>query len=747
MPSDTDPTRLLGLAALTVLLLAGPAAAQSDAQVDFAIERGVEFLLGRVDSTGQLPCRNFRMQDGTAEALTARAALAARVPKNHPQLELLQSWLDAHSPRRTAALAARLELYCRQGRNDQARADLAALLRLQRLSGGWPVGPTEPTANTLDTALALHAIDTADRAGLNVDATVWTAAGRFLARSQNPDGGFGYYPPWAKPLRIRGASNGLSTAAGASALGVLAAQRARRSSTGRSPQHIAQASRPEELLRWQNALDWLGRNDDPRRPGQWFWGPAPEAFYRLLLTRAGQPAQPMRIGSDTIDLALARTILPRQQADGRFPGQGPAEDYIAATACEVLTLLQTRRPIWVQKLALGSEPRADYADAANLLDWLQRQTGRDGTWRWIVPPVEDETLSRAPLLYLTGIGSFTFDEATARAIRSFLDDNGIILVQPVGGDTAFAESARKQLTALQPGWAARALPPTHALLQSPSRVNGVTGLLLGPAEGPPQVLILQTDLSGVWHGGRSASARDAFELFGNVLHAAADGQLPRKKFDRMLHQRNALQIARLVHPGQWNLAPQAIATLSDDLRRAISTSIGELPALPAQPVPRSAELLWIAGNKLSLDESHRRAIAEYVDAGGTVLAEASDGEESTFQHLHGLIESIFGVGSLKPLEPNAPLLSGKGRGNLGTEVTRAALSPPAANRIGRATIRPDLLVVRKDGRIVVVLSRLGLVQGAGQLDPRRYVGYQSLDARRIVLNVLLMAAANRSTVR
>jgi hypothetical protein len=747
MRSVTDPTRLLCLAAALLLAAACPAQAQSDAQVDLAIMRGMEYLLDRVSKTGQLNCPNFRMQDGTAEALTAQAALAARVPENHPQFRALLTWLDAHQPRRTAALAARLELNCQRGRLDQARADLAELLKLQRLSGGWPVGPAEPTANTLDTALALHAIDRAIQADLPVSSKVWAAAERFLTRSQNFDGGFGYYPPGAKPLRIRGASNGLSTAAGASALGILAAQRARTAPPGRSPQDIAPMARSTQLARWQRAIDWLSRNDNLTRPAQWLWGPAPDALYRLLLTRVGWPLEPMRLNGRTIDLDLTRTILPRQQLDGHFPGQGLAENTIAATACDVLALTQLRRPMWMLKLALGSDPRVNYADAANLLQWCNKQTGRDGAWRLIAPPVEPETLSQAPLLFLTGMGTFSFDDTTARAIRSFLEEGGMVLVQPIAGSNSFAESARKQFATLMPAWKAQLLPKTHPLLRKPARVDGVAGLLLGPADGAPQVLILQTDLSGAWHASKSDSARDAFELFGNVLRASAGGSLPTETFDRMLHLRNALQIARLVHGGQWNLAPQAVPTLSDDLDRALGATITEMPALPGQPVDKSVRLLWIAGNDIDLTEAHRQTIARYIDAGGTVLAEASDGTDATFKHLHGVIESLFGVGSLKPLAENAPLLTGRIGGNLGAIVTEASLTSPAAKQLRRSEIRPDLLVVRKNGRIVVVLSRLGLAPGAGGIKPDRYVGYQSLDARRIILNVLLLAASNHPASR
>jgi hypothetical protein len=740
------------LIAAIFLLLTSAAAAQepplSDKHLDDAIFRGVKFLLdGGAD--GSL---SERQRDGGAEALAVSAAIRAGVPVKQPKLAAVLKRLKAQKSDRVYARAMRVLVCSRLGGDfsEILAKDAAWLIRRQDKTGGW--GPEAwQTPNIVETALVMRALNEAAHAGVTIPEKVWTPAREFLRKAQNADGGFGYHLPGAKPVRMRGLSHGIATAAGAAALGVLMDRQTAESQLGRTREDIATAAHPADLAAYGQAIIWLTRRYNLDSIPNWYWGDPPIYTYLYSLCQACRTVFPMRLGAHDLDVELPMALLKRQQPDGGF-GESLAEDRLVATAYAVLELQMARQPVLLQKLTIGEELLADYNDAANLCRWTRRKFGYDATWRRALPNTDIETLRRSPVLYISGLGKVgPLPEDFAPKIREYLRSGGTILIQPTAGDQTMSVTMEDFFKKLVPNCKSRPVPAGHSLFSDPAKVDGVKIVSFHAPSGPLRVFLLQSDLSKEWRRGSRKDNRPAFDLFGNVICLATDQNWPVHKFSPPEPSLVApkptrlITIGRLRPPGDTSRYPAAARRLSETLAEAISVGLKQRLIQPGGPIAADLPLVWMTGSHLR-NFRGTKPLSHYLETGGMLLADSADGRQKFIDQTVVMLEGIFGPGSVKPLPADHPLVTGRFADGLGSDITKVHFTPAAVKvNGGRKVGSPKLLAVRYNGRIVAVLSRFSITRPAADSGrtPPDYVGYAPADARRIALNVLLYAIAAR----
>jgi hypothetical protein len=98
-------------------------------------------------------------------------------------------------------------------------AAVAFAAEKQTKSGAWPFNATAASEDTVTTATILHALVTAERAGVGVPKTVTDAAVRYLVRATTPEGGVAYGTSGRRPR----AGDGQPLPTGAAAAAVLTA--------------------------------------------------------------------------------------------------------------------------------------------------------------------------------------------------------------------------------------------------------------------------------------------------------------------------------------------------------------------------------------------------------------------------------------------------------------------------------------------------------------------------------------------
>lgn len=164
------------LASLLVLLLGSLVWAQST-----AVQNGLGWLAGYQDIDGHWPSVEVSDYHVTSEALNTLTLLSPA----SPTLATGRSWLETQESLPTDFLARRVALDA--GTGVDAAARVTELLTLRAPSGVWG-GYQASLENTLDTSLALQALESANYPNL----TIINPALAYLTSAQNTDGGWGF---------------------------------------------------------------------------------------------------------------------------------------------------------------------------------------------------------------------------------------------------------------------------------------------------------------------------------------------------------------------------------------------------------------------------------------------------------------------------------------------------------------------------------------------------------------------------
>jgi len=739
-------------------------------RVDEAVRRGLDYLYRRQGADGSWDSRYVRQHPGGVEALVVLSALSAGEKPNHPKLASGLSFLEGLALRTVYSRAARALVYARLKGADyrnRLEEDITWLADQQVRTGGWGYGPglragkENPLRTDLsNTYLAMLALREAEAVGVKVPSGVWSRCRLYWSKAGNPDGGLSYQPPGGPGFRLRGSSYGSMTVAGAAAMHILADRWA---AVGEAPFTNAGAGRSNPMqfaATIARALKWLAGNYALAKNPKWVWGPgeAYEYYYLWVLQALLDEGGIWRIGSDESARRAAELIVSRQRADGSWvdpeAGADPGDDnkLTAIRTCfALLALTRARGPVVIEKLRLPGEADNDPRDAAQFARWLGRSLGWRASWRQVGIGDANETFARAPLLYIQTARREYPAELGAK-IRRFVAGGGTVLVQPFAADRAARAAAEQYLIKLLPEYHSGNLSGNHPIYSLHFKLptaNRPRLFGLGDAC-RTRVFVLTTDLSGAWHQDRWADHRSAFLLAGNLLLYTTDLLAPPGKLAGARPAAPAgkavrsLAVARVRHVGDWDVCPRAIGRVDEVLRRAMSIGVRELPPLDlAAPVSANVTMLWLTGTKaVGLTSAQKRNLKAYLSAGGMLLADSAMGGPELTDEVTAVLTELFGAGSVSPVPPASPLLTGRFGGGIGSDVTRVAYTRAARAAEPKLTT-PVLKCLKLDGRIAAVVSPYSVtcpLEGAATYNCK---GLSPPDAGRLAANAVLYAAAMR----
>jgi hypothetical protein len=706
-----------------------------DSEVSRSIHKGRQALLGMVSSTGEVETTYYRFQGGGAEALTALTLLDANLPATHKTVIAIVEYLKVHPSERVFARAMRCQLWTRLGKK-YARGrdeDSKWLVAAQNADGGWGEILGDGRSNVLDTADALLSLQVARDAGVRIPESLWTKAATFLTSCQNRDGGMGYSAV-GRADRLRGQSHGSATAAGAAGLGVCV-DRAR---MGQFPNRKV-TSPPGPWGAYTKALDWLTRHvritSEPGWIGQsavyrwWYW-----------LSFAPEIRHPMRLGQMRLDALLASTVIPKQQTDGGFLGDGVQEDDLAATVRGLRTLVRVHRPVLIEKRVVGGNPDVDLFDARRMCQYVKQTQGVDMSWR---RSDDASGASSATILYLVGEGAAHVGPGLQKAVADQVRTGGVVIVQAIGNDATFTAQIPTLFQSLDKSYRLGTLSGTHPLMCLPEAVNNATIRTMEDGS-RRRVFLLDSDFSGPWATGPGEGRDSAFAWIGNLVSslrrtkkltrspqpAPVKGKLP------------TLTIDRLQHGGDWNAVAPLATSLTHPLYNAYTLRVSGRELDLAKRLDRPARLLWATGTEgLGFTPVQRRRLGDYIKAGGMVVFDATGKSDAFLVPARQALINLFGADSIHAIPADHPLLSGAFGGQIGCDARKAGLSLKAAQLQdgGQKRITPRLEIVQYKGRVVAVVSPLNIAAAAQGDPPLDHVGYLPDDAKRIALNLLLYA--------
>ncbi len=738
-----------------------------EGRTDQAIRRGLEYLYRSQRADGSWPSKYGNQHAGGVASLALVTALSCGRPTADMPLVRALEYVNGLEPRTVYVRAARAMAYALLKGTDAAdrlQTDATWLAEHQHRSGGWGYGPGHRSSRTnpqmtdvSNTFLAMRALRDASAAGARVPPEVWSRCHAYWSRIANPDGGIGYQPRGRMAFRLRGSSYGSMTAAGLTALHMLAGRRA---ALTEAPFFNAGMRRTNPLPYQpivEGALKWLGDNIALQTNPKWVWGEdeAYEYYYLFCLQQLADAAGLREIGGREFVRGSVRLLLKRQRPAGSWSrpgGNADGDDLIVIRTCFALLALQRARgPLALHKLRLPDDPDNDPLDAVHLVRYLGRlKPMRNATWRRATLATPDHRLDMAPLLYVCSPRS-EFPDGLAERLRSFVRGGGTVLYQPFAAEPDAVEAAKAFLATALPDLTPAPVPDSHPVFSLHFDIP-LAGRpkLFGFGDGcRTRVFVLLNDLSGAWHQNRLVSHAQFFQLAANIaLYTTDFVPLPSKlrvqrRLPELPEPLRRIRVARARHGGDWNVCPGALEGLDRVLNQALSLGVEQGPAVdPAEGIDPNVTLLWMTGT--SGPTLSPRAMAEtkrYLLAGGTLMIDSAMGGEAFHDRARRLVAGMFGDDALRPAGPGHPLRTGSFAGGVGSDLSEVAYTR-AAVRDGVPELMP-LEIVPLDGRAAVVISPYAVTCPLLARPTYGCKGLATLDAARLAANVTLYAATRR----
>jgi hypothetical protein len=770
--------RLLATATVVTILTAALAHAQRPrqgpvdaAQVRSAIERGVAYLKREQSPRGNWT--EMQVFPGGVSCLVTLALLNSGVEVDDPVMRKALTYVRGLQLDKTYTVALQTMVLCAA----EPKKDLLLIGRNVRWleehqikdgnrKGGWSYpGPGGDNSNAQFAILALY---DAQRVGVAVNRQTWELARDYWQNGQNPDGSWGYYPSDVAN------SSGSMTCAGIGGLAIALA--ALESGDAAVEDGQAVCCRPhaddehlERGIKWLADHFSVSRNPRPGEGGQ-----SVIYYYLYGLERAGRLTARRFIGEHDWYREGAEFLVHRQDPLSHFwEGSWHAENNPhVSTALALLFLSKGRRPVIIAKLKYGPGDDQHRQDAAHLTTHTEEKWKLGLTWQAIDPATATvEDLLQAPVLYISGSQAPQLIEH-AKKLRDYVDRGGFLLAEACCSDSRAFDAGFRKLTAAifpEPEYQLQRIPPGHPIWRMEEIVrpdSPYAGQLWGVEYGCRTcVVYAERDLSCYWElaqpGQWSRLPRpvadhitDALAVGINVLTYATNREPKGKEeaFNTPLGDeaadvrtgRGTVEIAKLRHGGGCNDAPGALANL---LRTASQGEMQLRARVAPEMINASDEnlfrfhLAFMHGrHDFRLTPAERTRLREYVERGGTLLADAICASPAFATAFRREMAEVLAGRALARIPADDPLFTPSFGGFDIRQVTLRDPQPADAGQPVAARTRPiepQLEGIQIDGRWTVIFSPYDISCALESHEAVGCRGYTRQDAARIGLNVLI----------
>ena len=746
---------------LALLSLAAALAAQAapprdvaDEDVDFAIEQAKRFLYDQQQADGHWSAWKSGAGVGGTTGLALFALLEAGESAQDPRIRKGLDALVAIKPEgsekelytravRVMALSAAVAAWKDSPYRAPLEAEVAWLSKGALTQGAWGYHGPERTGDNSCSQFALLALWEADRAGVKLNNGLLEVAQRTWLARQQKDGGWTYQ----NLPNITSSSTLSMTAAGLASLYVC-------------QDVLMTACGPN---RNQKALDagWeylaQGLKDDYIN----------NEYLAFCIQRAGM-ASGMKFmgGKDWYAMGAARLAAPTPQGR-QYGGQWQP---IVRAAFELIFLARGRTPVVINKLQHG-QPNWDFhtRDLSHFAEYMRRTFERRMRWQ-IVRLADDVTLLLdAPMLLVTGGETLDLPAEDWDKLREYTLRGGLLLLVPVHGSKAFAESARKGLEGLyaaqreQAGghYSLEMLPAEHPVYQVHQKIagGGKSLPIWGVSDGTRVLaMLLDRDIAHAWQQGLPSSGVSVDHMLGVNLFLYATGANQMSTRLRPVFAarpaggkiKHTARVAWLKHGGNWNTQPYALQYLSQKLQAENGVKI-ELSAGAAAESEqlKGQNLAWLTGSSaFALSEAEVAALRQYLAEGGMLFVNAVGGSEAFDRSARALLDQLLPPerATAARVGEDSPLMTGKIM-----DQTVDFRGPPvgqpqrtmALRRVARAGSPLEAFSDVGTGRIAALYARYGIHDTLDGHTVDGALSFMPASARDIAANVVLYSLLAR----
>ncbi len=774
--------RILVVCTMVVALFAEPilAADLTAEAVRRAIERGQEFLLRQQTGDGSWP--EGTHPRGGVTSLAMLALLESGVtPDNSANGQKLDQGLrylrrirpstpQAGASANTYAVALQTMVFClARPQEDLGRIrENVAWLELVQIKKGhgagmWGYGAGSRGDNSCTQYALLGLREAAElprEMGVRVNPEVWRLVREHFTDTQDDDGGWGY--------EGKGGGTGSMTAGGISSL-IIAGMRLHEGDEKIKNGEIHDCGKWKQNDAVARGLEWLGRHDKlvETNPNHGAW----HFYYLYGLERAARLGGQRFLGDHDWYREGAKLLIEAQGAGGIWERGGIEQNEIISTSFAILFLSKGRSPVLINKLrhdaadpTMKDDWNNDRNDVRNLVELCSKQWERRMTWQVVNArvPGEQAVLKRvedflqAPVLFFNGHEAPAFNDLEKKVLRGYVDQGGFIFAEACCGRTEFREGVRQLFKELFPEQPLKTLPSDHAVWKADyvlSPDDSLEGIDVGCRT---SVILSREDLSCYWQQQNNAelappdqaSVLRATRIGNNVLAYATGKELLPDKLDARkivaLQQgapgnRWVLQIGKLKHGGDYNVAPLAVPNLMASLRENLKMNVAmEQRELTPQDenLVRFPFVYMHGRSQFSFTDEQITRLREHLQRGGTLFADACCGRQPFDTAFRAMAKKMFPDAELKQI-PLTHELFGSSRGGdpLGFDLAKVQYTKTMPRTEGE----PFLEGIELDGRYVLIYSKFDIGCALERHQGSDCRGYTHESAIKIATNVVLYA--------
>lgn len=430
---------------------------------------------------------------------------------------------------------------------------------------------------------------------------------------------------------------------------------------------------------------------------------------------------------------------------------------IVEAAYRIGFLRMCREPLLVNKLEYHGQWNQHPHDALSLAMMTGKLRGKPHRWQRMELTRDLTDFQEAPLLLISAEDDILLNTNEKKLLRRYTDTGGTVLCEATCGNAKALRSLERLIGEVWPEWKLTTLEKDHAFWTADAEIKGRLPVLRCLHDGVRPFLFFSTqDLTCGWMAADEKKSAAALQTAQNIVAVATDlSPLPGRYDDpepdvaakypgRQLKRgsREKVTLARLRHGGRWDAGRNygLWGLLSADLAARASLTVEELdPVAVGDAVPKDLTFLYLTGRgPVNLGEGGTEWLKTYLVGGGFLLAEATCGDEAFDASLRSLAEAA-GL-TLKPLEPNSPLMSGDLFGATGYAIAKVKLTR-AMGRQGddqAAAADPVLFRIEYEGKLVGLYSPLDIMYSQSGYRAFGIRGYSKADARALATNIVLL---------
>ena len=675
--------------------------------------------------------------DGSEPVIVADADVALALARGYNALDTDADGVPRVDSASVSQRAVRVLIAAALPKRAIRDEDVAWLISQQLASGGWGFGDGNPHTDEhpawtdiINTHLAVAALADAAALGHDVPDETFTRAADYCLAAQNDDGGWGYTPSGTQPIRVRATSHGSATAAALTAL-----MDASRVDSGQGEQRDGAVVRGTVWL-----TTHFAGTDDP----DWIWGRQRSRLaYLYSLQRFANRRGLRTLTGNSLRHEIAAFLLTAQHADGTWTASG---NDLMDTCSALLALTETRRPILVNAMNLTDRSNDE---VANWVLHCRSTFDRPYGWQSVAPGGEPSAVADASILYVYIDSQFALPGNWAPALRSFVEAGGTIVVATNTNISSELSGISRDLAGTLGSWPVLGNIADHVVLTAehaldPDDVNGVS--VVGNRLRPAGVVLPRSIVDKLRDGPGRQSAKEAFQLAANITIAATGANPPsgRSPLGRPTETRfstfQSIQVARVMHNGDWYLAPRAMAALNDALAGALSLGVEEVDPVALKDPPPKKVLLWLAiTDRASFNAFERQTLRSWLRNGGTIFIDSAAGSDEGFGAASELVKRMLDDDALAPLPMDHPLITGEFGGGIGCDLRQVTY----ALTVSDPPVGVSLYGAAVDGRLAVIVSPYGVTPAIANLPAVGAKTLSTTDARRLGINLLLWSVSGR----